>query len=624
MLVEERASNVVHVDFPPLGRCRKKGASFGNGGVSFGNGGDADDTDDGSFPKDANGVVIYKRRKHATLSSEEDVVRVSVAAEEQVEQKLKQPNGEVLHSNSYEQNGSSRVDVHLLTQQDSGDRLPGRWSSVAIERILEGKIGPRDCTRDAFASSSSSTFQLPSCSEQSGPDQGCASCHQDGESGGISCSSDGLTEKDPKAAGHTMTEKCQRVFQKVLVSESFELLCKLLCENFQGIKVESFAEFSNISSRLRDGTYEPSPTLFHTDVQQVWKKFQKIGKEMVSLATLLSNISRKSCMDQFLGGVNGIGLEGEHEEFSLTSSEQRRCFDLDTRKVSHSLISDQAEVSGLDKVSICRPCGKKANGKDYLVCDLCEEMFHVSCIEPPVEKIPPKNWYCINCTAAGTELAHESCVVCEKLSHPGIKKLSVGDGKESIPEDILCISEEKSVFSMELEENEVQFTKRERILNRPCKLCEEEIIEGQKFKVCEHQFCPFRIFHVHCLSSDQLKYHGPRWYCPSCLCRTCLTDEDDDKIVLCDGCDHAYHMYCLNPPLNSVPKGKWYCKKCDKEIQKMRKLKRTFQKKSREKTQTKNRPIEQNNAVGGSVDMLLSAAEKLKTEETLAAVVTEQ
>ncbi|KAI3983968.1 hypothetical protein MKX01_035095 [Papaver californicum] len=619
MWVEERTNNVVHADFPPLVRCRKKGASFNNGGASLGNGGEADDLDgnlDGSYTEEGNGGLKYKRRKHASMSSEEDA-RVSVVAAEghlQVEQ-----------INSYEQNGHSRIDVSLLTQQDSGDRLPGRWSSVVIEHILESKRCLRDCTLDAFASSSSNTFQLPSRSEQSGPDQGCASCHQDGENGVISSSSDGLTEKDPniEAAAHVMTELCQRVFQKVLVSESFDLLCKLLCENFQGIKVESFAEFSNITSRLRDGTYEPSPALFHTDVQQVWTKFQKIGKEMVSLATFLSDISRKSYRDQFVGGVNGIGLEGKHEEFSLTNSEQRHCFDLDTRKVSHSLISDQAEVSGLNEVSICRPCGMKANGKDYLVCDLCEEMFHVSCIEPPVEGIPPKNWYCTNCTAAGTELLHESCVVCEKLRYTGSQKLSVGDGKESIPEDILCISEEKSVSSMESEENEVQFSKRERMLNRPCKLCEGDIKEGQKFKVCEHQFCPFRIFHVHCLANDQLKYHSLRWYCPSCLCRTCLTDEDDDKIVLCDGCDHAYHMYCLNPPLNSIPKGKWFCKKCDKEIQKIRKAKRTLQRKSREKKQTKHRPIEQNNAVGGSVDMLLSAAEKLKTEERLAAVETE-
>lgn len=618
MLVEERTSNVVHVDFPPLRRCRKKGAAFNNGGIPNGNGGDADDLD-GSYTEDGNGVLKYKRRKHATTSSEEDV-RVSVVAAEghlQVEQKLKQPDHEVLQSNSYEQNGHSTVDVHLLTQQDSGDRLPGRWSSLVIEHILESKSGLRDCTRDAFASSSSNTFQLPSRSEQSGPDQVCASCHQDGENGGISSISDGLTGKDlnSEAAAHFKTELCQRVFQKVLVSESFELLCKLLCENFQGIKVESVAEFSNITSKFRNGDYGSSPTVFHTDIQQVWKKFQKIGTEMVSLATFLSDISRKSYLDEFVGRVNGIGVEGKHEH---------RCFDLDTQKVSRSLISDQAEVSGLDKVSICRPCGKTANGKDYLVCDLCEEMFHVSCIEPPVEEIPPKNWYCTNCTAAGTELLHESCVVCEKLSYTGIKKLSVGDGKESLPKDILCNLEEKSVSSMVSEENEVQFSKRERILNRPCKLCEGDIKEGQKFKVCEHQFCPFRIFHVHCLAKDQLKYHGPLWYCPSCLCRTCLTDEDDDKIVLCDGCDHAYHMYCSNPPLNFIPKGKWYCKKCDKEIQKVRKAKRTLQRQSREKQQTQNRPIEQNNAVGGSVDMLLSAAEKLKTEETLAAGETER
>ncbi|KAI3866302.1 hypothetical protein MKW98_007957 [Papaver atlanticum] len=48
---------------------------------------------------------------------------------------------------------------------------------------------------------------------------------------------------------------------------------KLLCENFQGIKVESFAEFSNISSRLRDWTYEPSPRFGESSRKSV-KKWQ--------------------------------------------------------------------------------------------------------------------------------------------------------------------------------------------------------------------------------------------------------------------------------------------------------------------------------------------------------------
>lgn len=33
-------------------------------------------------------------------------------------------------------------------------------------------------------------------------------------------------------------------------------------------------------------------------------------------------------------------------------------------------------------------------------------------------------------------------------------------------------------------------------------------------------------------------------------------------MLLCDGCDDAYHTYCLIPPMQEIPKGDWRCPKC--------------------------------------------------------------
>ena len=46
------------------------------------------------------------------------------------------------------------------------------------------------------------------------------------------------------------------------------------------------------------------------------------------------------------------------------------------------------------------------------------------------------------------------------------------------------------------------------------------------------------------------------------MCHTCGKGDGEDHMLLCDGCDDAYHTYCLIPPIQEIPKGDWRCPKC--------------------------------------------------------------
>ncbi|XP_067685038.1 lysine-specific demethylase 5A-like isoform X3 [Haliotis asinina] len=49
------------------------------------------------------------------------------------------------------------------------------------------------------------------------------------------------------------------------------------------------------------------------------------------------------------------------------------------------------------------------------------------------------------------------------------------------------------------------------------------------------------------------------------LCHMCEGGDGEEYMLLCDGCDDAFHTYCLIPPLVDVPKGDWRCPKCVKQ-----------------------------------------------------------
>uniref|UniRef100_A0A8C2WTV3 [histone H3]-trimethyl-L-lysine(4) demethylase n=1 Tax=Cyclopterus lumpus TaxID=8103 RepID=A0A8C2WTV3_CYCLU len=71
------------------------------------------------------------------------------------------------------------------------------------------------------------------------------------------------------------------------------------------------------------------------------------------------------------------------------------------------------------------------------------------------------------------------------------------------------------------------------------------------------------------------------YFCPSCrgsetdslqtpfcfqvdlvVCLVCGSGGDEERLLLCDGCDDSYHTFCLIPPLPDIPKGDWRCPKC--------------------------------------------------------------
>ncbi|XP_066526414.1 bromodomain adjacent to zinc finger domain protein 2A isoform X2 [Hoplias malabaricus] len=45
-------------------------------------------------------------------------------------------------------------------------------------------------------------------------------------------------------------------------------------------------------------------------------------------------------------------------------------------------------------------------------------------------------------------------------------------------------------------------------------------------------------------------------------CQMCRKGDNDESLLLCDGCDRGWHMFCLRPKVTEVPEGDWFCPTC--------------------------------------------------------------
>ncbi|XP_028235953.1 PHD finger protein EHD3-like isoform X2 [Glycine soja] len=515
-----------------------------------------------------------------------------------------------------DQDVTKPCDVALCNTSD--DCSHGQWGNIVLKHLYQslgdGNGGIEGCIREALihypkhnhTTTVMETFKIDKdgqeCSLQFEP----LSHRTEKEANGhadVMCN--GGSSESPD---HGVTEMCQRVLCNVLTSEKFSSLCKALLENFQGMKPESVLDFTVMNSRMKEQAYEQSPTLFLSDIQQVWRKLQDAGNEIVALAKSLSNMSRTSYSEL-------VGIPAQ----STFQDEKQVEFDC-------CMKPEQTQACAMYKICSCKCCGEKADGTDCLVCDSCEEIYHVSCIEPAVKEIiPHKSWYCANCTANVIESLHENCVLCERLNDAKTLDDVIGDGSFPTIEETQNEFEENSNCTSDGIQVSIGEEK-----TPNCKICENEV-DGGKIKICGHRFCSNKYYHVRCLTINQLKSYGHCWYCPSCLCRVCLTDQDDDRIVLCDGCDHAYHIYCMKPPRTSIPRGNWFCRKCDAGIQAIHQAKKAYEfnkpRRNGEDAAKPNANLEKkhNNKrareleSGGAMDMLLTAANTLNFEEKEAA-----
>ncbi|XVF00323.1 hypothetical protein REPUB_Repub03eG0275000 [Reevesia pubescens] len=61
-------------------------------------------------------------------------------------------------------------------------------------------------------------------------------------------------------------------------------------------------------------------------------------------------------------------------------------------------VNEEIGTSGDSSCSrLCKICGRSETVRKMLICDNCEEAFHVRCCNPRIKKLPVDEWYCFSC-----------------------------------------------------------------------------------------------------------------------------------------------------------------------------------------------------------------------------------
>ncbi|KAI5284901.1 hypothetical protein KEM54_000976, partial [Ascosphaera aggregata] len=71
----------------------------------------------------------------------------------------------------------------------------------------------------------------------------------------------------------------------------------------------------------------------------------------------------------------------------------------------HSNASSISRKAGGD--TSCENCGKSDRRTTILICDSCDDGYHMSCLDPPIETAPEHDWHCARCLVGTGEYGFE-------------------------------------------------------------------------------------------------------------------------------------------------------------------------------------------------------------------------
>ena len=280
-----------------------------------------------------------------------------------------------------------------------------------------------------------------------------------------------------------------------------------------------------------------------------------------------------------------IHSEAINDESTILSSGKKGTNNKDGEESGTKRSSSKRQDSHNELCEVCDA------GGDLLCCDTCNLVFHVACIRPKIASVPKGRWSCAYCIVEGAakgevETAKRAIRSMKDLRRS--KDLPCEDGDESRSNrhqcDMTIIRMGRQFVTRKLVHGQIVEMDRHNTLEKA--LFEIKTLLDQKKDELARRVGdtgdPSGTAAVTPHGTEAMHADGELWciycmddasipICAFCGCKTCFGKHSAENLLLCDGCDHEWHIYCLDPPLESIPDGHWFCKGCiasgkDKEV----------------------------------------------------------
>ncbi|XP_064613233.1 LOW QUALITY PROTEIN: PHD finger protein 12-like [Liolophura sinensis] len=203
-------------------------------------------------------------------------------------------------------------------------------------------------------------------------------------------------------------------------------------------------------------------------------------------------------------------------------------------------------------------CDSCKEGGDLLCCDRCPAAFHLQCHDPPLEEdeLPSGEWICHRCrvTPPQPEVTEDNNTPAPPPAPAPKPSTSRSRGRRRSQEEPMEIQDADEDMSHPLK----MLAKAARLMN-PVQFdlpkdvaCTTSLPGSSKRRWTKEatRGPPKKLAHE--LDSGIVPL-------PAKLCFVCNKSCKKAPLIQCDYCPLLFHMDCLNPPLTSLPSGRWMC-----------------------------------------------------------------